>query len=467
VRFIYTLSINFYHLFIRLASLFNAKAKLWVNGRENIFEDLETSLKNQESRIKSQESRHKNQDTKIKTKDFNRSSDSQLSTPNSQLFWFHCASLGEFEQGRPLMEKLKKQNSDVKILLTFFSPSGYEVRKKYSGADWIFYLPIDTPSNAEKFISIVKPDAAFFVKYEFWFNYLSELKKNTVPTYLVSAIFREQQHFFKGYGNWFKKQLTCFNHFFVQDEKSLLLLKSIGYTNVTVSGDTRFDRVYEIVQNVKQIDIVKSFVGNSKVLIVGSAWQEDIKIIANWYQGASIKQQESSVNMQDSPNYKLIIAPHEVDEKTIQSIEAKFIPLLKVGAQGSVFAGVCLRYSQANEQNIKDSQILIIDNIGMLSSLYQYGTIAFIGGGFGKGIHNILEAATFGLPVIFGPNYEKFVEAKELIKLGGAFSVNDSSGFMEIIVQLGDSTFLSNASFLSKKYVESNIGATSIILKSI
>lgn len=402
--------------------MLNAKAKLMIVGRRNLFENLKHQLKN-----------------------------SDLPTPNSKLIWFHCASLGEFEQGRPLMEKLKLQQPDVKILLTFFSPSGYEIRKNYSGADFIFYLPMDTPSNAKKFIEIVNPQKVFFVKYEFWFNYLAELKNKNIPTYLVSGIFREDHHFFKSTGAWFRKQLNSFTHFFLQDEKSLELLNSIGYKNTTLCGDTRFDRVFEVSKNVNEVDLVKLFVGISKTIIVGSSWLEDERIISKF----QTRLPDGQVS-----NFKLIIAPHEIDEKHLASIEAEFIPLLRG-------AGLCLRYSKANEKNISQAQILIIDNIGMLSSLYQYGTIAFIGGGFGKGIHNILEAATFGLPIIFGPNYQKFTEAKELIKLGGAFSINDIFEFEKTMLLLNDEQVLKTASQISRMYVQGRIGATDKILSKI
>lgn len=411
MRFLYNLSIYSYIFYIRVGSLFNAKAKLMIAGRKNIFEKIKSKILNPKS---------------------------------NNLIWFHCASLGEFEQGRPLMEKLKSQQPDVKILLTFFSPSGYEIRKNYSGADFIFYLPMDTPSNSKRFIEIVNPQKVFFVKYEFWFNYLTELKNKNIPTYLVSGIFRENHHFFKSTGAWFRKQLSSFTHFFLQDQKSLELLNSIGYKNTTLCGDTRFDRVFEVSKNAKQLDLVKLFVENYKTIILGSSWLEDERMISKF----------------QISNFKLIIAPHEIAEKHLSSIEAQFIPLLRG-------AGVCLRYSLATEKNISDAKILIIDNIGMLSSLYQYGTIAFIGGGFGKGIHNILEAATFGLPVIFGPNYHKFVEAKELIKLGGAFSIKDISEFEKTMLLLSDEQVLKTASQISRMYVQGRVGATDKILAKI
>jgi 3-deoxy-D-manno-octulosonic-acid transferase len=414
MNIIYTSLIYLYLFAIRVASLFNPKAKLWIEGRKNIFEKLQTQL---------------------------LTANSELSAPKSKLIWFHCASLGEFEQGRPVMEMIKKEQPETKILLTFFSPSGYEIRKNYAGADYIFYLPMDTPSSAKKFIEIVKPEIAIFVKYEFWFNYLNELKKEHVPIYLICGIFREEHYFFKNYGAWFRNQLNAFTHFYLQDESSLSSLNSIGYHNGTVAGDTRFDRVFEISKNVKQIDIVKQFVADKKVIIAGSTWQEDIKIIS----GFSFK----------AGDYKLIIAPHEIDETNIQSTIQQFNN------------STIIRYSQANEQNIKTADVLIIDNIGMLSSLYQYGTIAFIGGGFGKNIHNILEPATFGLPIIFGPKYHNFIEAKELIQLGGAFSISSSEEFKKTVDLLSKLDALKKASSTSKNYVLSNVGATDKILRSI
>jgi 3-deoxy-D-manno-octulosonic-acid transferase len=412
MKIIYSSLIYLYLLAIRVASLFIPKAKLWIDGRKNIFEKLKSEIRNL-----------------------------KLDAPESQLIWFHCASLGEFEQGRPLMEKIKKEQPKTKILLTFFSPSGYEIRKKYSDADYIFYLPMDTPSSAKKFIEIVKPEIAIFVKYEFWFNYLNELKKQRVPTYLICGIFRKDHYFFKNYGTWFRKQLNAFTHFYLQDESSLKSLNSIGYHNATVAGDTRFDRVFEISKNVKQIDIVKQFVADKKVFVAGSTWGEDLKIISGF-----------NFIIED---YKLIIAPHEIDESSIQSTIQQFNN------------STIVRYSQANEQNIKTADVLIIDNIGMLSSLYQYGTIAFIGGGFGKNIHNILEPATFGLPIIFGPKYHNFIEAKELIQLGGAFSVSSSEEFKKTVELLSKPDALNKAASTSKNYVLSHIGATDKILRSI
>ena len=415
IHFLYNISIYIYAVLIYIASFFNSKAKLWVDGRKNVFQKIKSQIPNQSFEI--------------------------------PIIWFHCASLGEFEQGRTLIEQIKIQNPKVKIILTFFSPSGYEIRKNYEGADHVFYLPIDTPNNAKQFVELIKPKAVFFIKYEFWFNYLLELKKHEIPTYLVSGIFRENHYFFKFYGAWFRKQLKCFTHFYLQSEQSKQMLKEIGYNNTSVPGDTRFDRVFEISKNVKSYPLIELFKEGKNIFIAGSTWPEDEKVL-------------STLNLPDGQagfktlNFKLIIAPHEIDESHIRSIE-------------NLFNTKCLRYSQATEKNVSTADILIIDNIGMLSSLYQYSSIAYIGGGFGKGIHNILEAATFGMPIIFGPNYQKFSEAIELIQLGGAFSISSKEELKKIFSSLNNSDVIQNTSLISKKYIASHIGATAKILSSI
>lgn len=411
MHILYNISIFIYLYAIRIASLFNPKARLWISGRKNIFTELQ----------------------------------SRFQSLKSDVVWIHCASLGEFEQGRPLIEKIKQNYPQSKILLTFFSPSGYEIRKNYSGADFVFYLPLDTPANVFRFLDIVKPKTALFVKYEFWFNYLTELKKRDIPTYLISGIFRKEQHFFKGYGTWFRKQLSCFSGFYVQDQHSAELLESIGYVNVVVAGDTRFDRVSEIAKNIKPISVIEQFRENKSLIILGSSWPEDEELLLEWLNLSDFK----------SSGFKIVIAPHEVNESRIQSVTKKFsgFPVIK--------------FSKADAGNAKNAQILVIDNIGMLSSVYNYGTIAFIGGGFGKGIHNILEAAAFGLPVIIGPNYHKFNEAKELIKTGGAFSVADKNEFDKTVSLLKDEQVLKTASHISRHYVQSRVGATEKILNGI
>lgn len=410
MHLLYNFLIHFYSFLIKVATVFSIKAKLWVDGRKDIFQKIKLELLT---------SQH---------------------VSDSSFIWFHCASLGEFEQGRPLMEQFKVKDPNVKIILTFFSPSGYEIRKNYKGADHVFYLPIDTPNNAKQFIELIHPKAVFFIKYEFWFNYLIELKKRKIPTYLVSGIFREDHYFFKFYGLWFRQQLSCFTHFYLQSASSRKLLKGIGYTNTTVSGDTRFDRVFEISQQVRSIPLIEQFKNEKNIFIAGSTWAEDEKVIAN-----------CRLQIAD---YKLIIAPHEIDENHLKSIE-------------ELYGKKSLRYSQATEKNISTADVLIIDNIGMLSSIYQYASIAYIGGGFGKGIHNIIEAATFGMPVIFGPNYRKFSEAIELIHLGGAFSISSEKEFVKILSSLSSSDVLKNTSLISKNYVASHVGATAKILDSI
>lgn len=422
MQIIYNIAIYLYLFGIRIFSLFNPKAKLWISGRRNLFENLK----------------------------------SQIPSHHSQIIWFHCASLGEFEQARPLIEKIKEQQPSFKILLTFFSPSGYEIRKNYAGADYIYYLPMDTPANVRKFVDIVKPSLVFFVKYEFWFNYLNELRRRNIPTYLVSGIFRENHYFFTSTSKWFQKQLKCFTHFYLQNEKSEELLNGIGYKNTTVTGDTRFDRVFDIAKNVKSFPLIEQFKQNNPVFICGSTWKEDEAIIADYV--LRYFDRLSTGGAQDDKSitkFKLIIAPHEIDEAHINSLLLQF-------SNSQI-----LLYSKANADNVKTADILIIDNIGMLSSLYQYGTVAYIGGGFGKGIHNILEAATFGLPVIFGSNYHKFNEAIELIHIGGAFSINNYQEFERTMNLLDDKMVLQTASHIAKYYVQSRVGATDEILNSI
>ena len=401
----YNLAIYLYGFFIHCASFFNEKAALWVKGRK----DWEAKLK------------------------------SVLQGSNA-VIWFHCASLGEFEQGRPLIEKIKLKYPNCKILLTFFSPSGYEIRKNYSGADVVFYLPLDTVYNARTFIDIVKPERVFFVKYEFWFNYLRELKNRNIPTYLISAIFRREQHFFSSIGKWSRQGLDTYKHIFVQDENSLSLLNEFGYNNVIVAGDTRFDRVNKLVAKAKKYDLIQVFKGEIPLVLAGSTWQADEDILA-------------SLSL---TNFKLIIAPHEISESNLGSLMQKFSKYNPV------------RYSEANDASLKNARVLIIDNIGILSSLYGYASIAYIGGGFGKGIHNVLEAAAYGMPVLFGPNYQKFQEAVELIQLKAAYSVNSTEELKEKLnLFLNDSVLLKETSLVSKKYVEQKTGATDIILNVV
>ncbi|WP_090502264.1 3-deoxy-D-manno-octulosonic acid transferase [Pedobacter terrae] len=409
MKLLYIIGIWGYTLLIRIFSLFNPKAKLFINGRKNIFSSI-----------------------------------AQKINPAEKHIWFHFASLGEFEQGRPVLEKLKALYPAKKIIVTFFSPSGYEIRKNYALAD-VFYLPIDTDANAKRFIASINPELAIFTKYEFWHFYFKELKDQGIPLYVISGIFRESQAFFKWYGDFYRNILKCVTYFFVQNKESENLLKSIGLNNVTISGDTRFDRVYENAQSPKQLNIIESFIDGAPTLVCGSTWPEDEKILS----GLS----------QEYPNWKFIIAPHETHESHIESIEKQF-------SVGSIRFSVFSSQLEVNSSQISDlkSKILIIDNIGMLSSLYQYGKVAYIGGGFGTGIHNTLEAAAFGLPVIFGPKYDKFQEAKDLIAIGAGKSISSTEELIDAF-----NTFIDNqpSADAARKYVDDKKGATDQIVSVI
>lgn len=405
---LYNIAMLIYQSFIWLASKFNNnKATLFLSGRENVFALLE-----------------------------------QKRLPGEHYVWFHAASLGEFEQGRPIMESLKNSHPEYKILLTFFSPSGYEVRKDYQGADIICYLPMDMSWNVKRFLDIVQPDCAIFIKYEFWMNYLLELKKRQIKTYIVSAIFRESQLFFRSYGGFYRRLLKSFTHLFVQNDESVRLLHSIGLDNVTKVGDTRFDRVADIAAKSKDLPIVQAFKSDAKVLIAGSSWPNDENILLPYFN-------------QNFP-LKLIIAPHEIDEEHLQSI----ISQLK---------RPYIRYSQATIENVKEADCLIIDCFGLLSSIYRYGEIAYIGGGFGVGIHNILEAAVYGIPVIFGPNFRKFQEAVDLQQKGGAFVIENYESFSQIMSEFleENSSLYSSACKVSNDYSQANKGATSKVVNAI
>ncbi len=405
---LYNLGIFFYGIAIRLAALFNSKAKFFVTGRKNWKKRLQSQI-----------------------------------DPNASYIWFHCASLGEFEQGRPLMEELKLKLPEYKIILTFFSPSGYEIRRNYDGADIVSYLPLDTKQNAEAFLNIVKPEKAFFVKYEYWYHYITQLKQRQTPLYIVSAIFRENQHFFKNslWGSWYRKLLLGFEHFFIQNEKSAELLKSIDIKNFTIAGDTRFDRVAAIAKSAKTFANVEKFKGNSLTIIAGSTWKPDEELLAAF--------------INNSKGIKFIIAPHEVHPSNINRIHQ----LLKKPA---------ISFSKVQDSGIEDYDVLIIDSIGILSSLYQYGNVAYIGGGFGVGIHNILEAATFKLPIIFGPNYKKFKEAVDLVEQNGAFSIQNFDDLHSALNKLlQDKLALKNAAEVCEKYVEKNVGSTKLIIKKV
>ncbi len=406
---LYLFGIRIFYILVTVASLFNPKAKLWIKGRKKIFKELSKKIHS-----------------------------------NDKIAWFHCASLGEFEQGRPVIESFRQKYPDYKILLTFYSPSGYEIRKNYEKADFIFYLPLDTPRNAKRFLNIVNPEFVFFIKYEFWYFFLHEIWKRKIPLYLVSGIFRKNQRFFKKYAVKSRKMLAWFTHFFVQNEESKNLLNTIYINNVTVTGDTRFDRVFAITQQSKDLPLIEKFVKNNLVIVAGSTWKPDEDILIKYFNESDIR-------------FKVIIAPHEIHKENINRI-IKSVSKEKI----------VMKFSEANEENVSNADVLIIDSIGLLSSIYKYGQIAYIGGGFGKGIHNILEAATFGMPIIFGPVYEKFREAVDLKKLGGACLISNSeelkSKFDFLIENKGNITL---AGKISEKYVNERKGATSKILSFI
>jgi 3-deoxy-D-manno-octulosonic-acid transferase len=356
------------------------------------------------------------------------------------LVWFHCASLGEFEQGRPVMEALKNRIPSVRILLTFFSPSGYEVQKNYVGADHIFYLPWDTAKNAKWFAEQIKPSLAIFVKYEFWYHYISALHAHRIPVLSISSIFREDQVFFQWQGGLFRNMLAKFNHFFVQNQHSLELLQSIGIRAATVAGDTRFDRVHQIIQRAEEVQIARTFKNNQMVMVIGSAWPEDMDVLIPF------------INSHPG-QLKFIVAPHELKESFLSAIEK--------GIHGKT-----VRYSMATADNVLSADVLLIDNIGLLSRLYRYGEFAFVGGGFAQGLHNILEAACYGVPIFFGDRaYQKFQEAVDLTTQGGAFPIHDATDLSKIFEQLTTQPeTLSSAITVTRRYVQQNLGATDKIV---
>jgi 3-deoxy-D-manno-octulosonic-acid transferase len=399
--FVYSVGIKAYSFLIFFFSFFNKKAKLWHEGQKDIFKVIASS---------------------------------KLNGPT---IWFHFASLGEFEQGRPVLEKMKALAPEKSLVITFFSPSGFEIRKNYPLADLVLYLPLDTERNAKKFVSLINPEFVVFTKYEYWYYYYKELNERDIPLYVISSIFRKEYSFFKWYGILNKKILSYVSHFFVQDQISKELLEELNIKNSTVSGDTRFDRVYWNSLKPKKIEAVEKFIGQKPVFIAGSTWPEDEKLIAQL--------------VPDHPSWKFIIAPHEIRESKLKDLEGQ---LQKKSVRYSEFKHL---------ESDSEAQVLIIDNIGMLSSLYQYGYIAYIGGGFGVGIHNTLEAAAFGMPVIFGPNYRKFLEAIELIETGAAFSIQDIQELRQVVSKLLEENYRKKAAFLAAEYVKTHTGATDII----
>ena len=415
MKLIYNSIVFLAQLLLPIIALFNKKMQLFVSGRKETFAKLK-----------------------------------QLQ--NKKTVWFHASSLGEFEQAIPIIEQLKQSHQNHKILVTFFSPSGYEVRKNYPLADVVCYLPLDSNKNAKHFLESVNISVAIFIKYEFWPNFLHQLKQKNIPTILVSGIFREQQVFFKKYGSFMKRALLSFNHFFVQDENSKNLLNSINFKNVTVAGDTRFDRVSKIVNQNNTLDFISDFVDEKFTFVAGSSWAEDETIIVNY------------INSKATENEKFIFAPHNIKSEEVhrlkQSIQKKSILYSR------------LRQAQPDEakdgfdKDLKEYQVLIIDAIGFLTKIYNYADVAYVGGGLKTGLHNILEPATFGIPVIIGNNFDKFKEARDLVKLEGCFSIENNTNFNEIYSRLKtDESFRKNAGNINKNYINNNIGATEKVLE--
>ena len=407
LRFIYNILTHLSWLVLKGIALFQPKMRLFVSGRKNTFDQLRSSI-----------------------------------TPNSKCIWMHVASLGEFEQGLPILEQLRQQYPNHKLVLSFFSPSGYEVKKNTSAADVVVYLPMDTRSNASQFVDLMNPAMAIFIKYEIWPNYLHQLRQRKIPTLLVSAIFSKRQVFFKPYGGFMRNSLHSFSHFFVQDDTSKTLLQSIGFANSTVSGDTRFDRVYEILNRDSHLDFMEQFKGNQPCLVAGSTWPEDEKILVDY------------INSSDK-GVKFVLAPHKIKpdhiEQLLESISKKTI---------------C--YSNIDNQNLMDFDVLIVDTIGLLTKIYSYAQIAYVGGGFATGLHNTLEPAVYGIPVVIGPNYEGFKEAEDLVDLKGVLPVSSSSELKTTLDRfLENPDVLENTGKINSTYITQNVGATPLIMEHI
>lgn len=425
-KVLYNLFLFLYSCGIRVAAIANPKARKWISGRRNIFATINEQL----------------------------STNNPQGSVSGQPIWMHCASLGEFEQGRPLLEALKKRNPNIKIILTFFSPSGYEVMKDYQGTDQVFYLPMDSPVNAAMFLDIINPSLVLWVKYEYWFYYLAEIKKRNIPMLLVSGIFRKKQPFFKWYGQIWRGMLKSFTHFFVQNDESKQLLATLGFTeNVSLNGDTRFDRVLEIADSFTELPGIAAFCGDAPVIVAGSTWEEDEIELLHF------------VNVHKQ--VKFIIAPHEIDKANLKDVKEEF--------PRSVFYSELVGGLQttSDEQRVTDNDapnILIIDNIGMLSRLYKYATIAYVGGGYGAdGVHNVLEAAVYGKPVVFGPVFEKFDEAIGLVNAGGAVSIDGGPVKLENVLErlLNDAPERETMGNAARRFVLENAGASSKILQFI
>lgn len=406
--FLYNLAVSLAGFFLKIIALFSPKIKLFVEGRKNVFSILEEKIK-----------------------------------PQDKTIWFHSASLGEYEQGLPVIEKIKEKYPNHKIIVTFFSPSGYEVRKNNTVADVTIYLPLDTKSNAKRFLKLAHPELAFFIKYEFWLNYLKELEKSKTPTYLISGIFRDNQMFFKWYGGFYRKALNAFTYFFVQNEKSKQKVESLGFKNVIVSGDTRFDRVNAILERDNRLDYVEKFKNNQPTIVIGSSWPKDEALIAEYINQAP-------------DNVKFIIAPHNIKPDQISDLLSKI-------TKSTVL------FSEKENKDLSNYNVFIIDTIGILTKIYSYGTIAYVGGGFGNpGIHNILEPATFGIPIVIGPNYSNFAEAIDLVDIGGCMPISTIAELKEILDRLlNDNSFLEEKSEICRSFIQNNKGATETIMKRI
>lgn len=414
-KLLYNLFLFLYSCGVRVAAIANPKARKWILGRRNIFSTI----------------------------------NGQLKTIGGQPIWMHCASLGEFEQGRPLLEELKAANPEQKIVLTFFSPSGYEVMKDYKGADFVFYLPMDSVVNAKRFLDAVNPSLVLWVKYEYWFYYLSEIKKRNIPALLVSGIFRKNQPFFTWYGDIWREMLKSFTHFFVQNTGSQELLATLGFTeHVTLNGDTRFDRVLEIADHFTPVPHIATFCGNDMVIVAGSTWEEDEIELLHF------------VNVHKQ--LKFIIAPHEIDKANLKDVKEEF--------PNSIFYSELASVQITSNEQRTAANVLIIDNIGTLSRLYKYATIAYVGGGYGAdGVHNVLEAAVYGKPVVFGPVYEKFDEAIGLVNAGGAVSIDGGPVKLENILNslLNDEKERNKMGEAAKQFVNENAGASKKIIQFI
>nr|WP_315244380.1 glycosyltransferase N-terminal domain-containing protein [uncultured Flavobacterium sp.] len=406
--FLYNLVVLITGFFLKIVALFSPKIKLFTDGRKNVFTILEEKIK-----------------------------------PEDKTIWFHSASLGEYEQGLPVIEKIKERYPTHKIIITFFSPSGYEVRKNNTIADITIYLPLDTKSNAKQFLKLTHPELVFFIKYEFWLNYLKELEKLKTPTYLISGIFRDNQMFFKWYGGFYRKALKTFTYFFVQNESSKQKIESIGFQNVIASGDTRFDRVNAILDRDNSLEFIETFKNNQPTIVIGSSWPKDEVLLAEYINQAP-------------ENVKFIIAPHNIKTEQIENLK-------------NTITKKTVLFSEKENKLLADYTVLIVNTVGLLTKIYSYGTIAYVGGGFGNpGIHNILEPATFGIPIVIGPNYSKFAEAIELVKLGGCTTISNTENLKHTFNQLlSDNNFLEEKGKICQSYIQNNKGATNTIIKAI